>query len=138
MGTPSEDAIRDMLTGEDVAAKAEDPDTLGRIQNGFGEAFAKVKDRLGDRWEDVQDIYQMAFDGSFDMKKETKYAAIGALAYLVSPVDLIPERYFGALGLADDIAVLHFALKYAAPEIERYRQHKLAFGGDGQDGTTPA
>ena len=132
MSTPSEDTIRDMLSSPDMEARAEDPATLTSIQEGFGEAFAKVKDRLGDSWEEVQDIYHMAFDDSFDMKKEVKYASIGALAYLVSPIDLIPEKYFGALGLADDVAVLMFALKYARPEIERYRTHKLAWGGDGQ------
>jgi uncharacterized membrane protein YkvA (DUF1232 family) len=39
-------------------------------------------------------------------------------------VDLIPERTFGPLGLADDVAVLYFVLKYAQPEIKRYREFK--------------
>ena len=132
MSTPSEKTIQDMLSSAEMEARVEDPNTLSSIQDGFGDAFAKVKDKLGDSWEDVQDIYRMAFDDSFDMTKEVKYATIGALAYLVSPIDLIPEKFFGTFGLADDVAVLMFALKYAAPEIERYRTHNLAWGGDGQ------
>ena len=90
----------------------------------FNESFGKVKDQLGDSWEDVQVIYRMAFDDAFDMKSETKLAVLGALVYLVSPVDLLPEKRLGALGYADDVAVLFFALKYAGPEIERYKAFK--------------
>ena len=94
------------------------------IREGFNESFGKVKDKLGDSWEDVQVIYRMAFDDAFDMKSETKLAVLGALIYLVSPVDLLPEKRLGALGYADDVAVLFFALKFAGPEIERYKAFK--------------
>jgi len=119
--------IRDFLSSSEILQKAQDPQTYETVRKGFSESFEKVKDRLGDSWEDVQVIYRMAFDDTFDMKKETKYAVIGALAYLVSPVDLLPEKHLGALGYADDVAVLLFALKYARPEIERYQAFK---GGD--------
>lgn len=118
----SGDKIMAMLNG--MKDKVTDPKTLSGIEKGFGEAFAKIKDQLGDSWEDAQAIYHMAFDKDFDMKSETKIAAIGALAYLVSPIDLIPERFLGPLGLADDVAVLMFALNYSKPEIERYRAFK--------------
>jgi uncharacterized membrane protein YkvA (DUF1232 family) len=116
------DKIMEMLNG--MKDKVTDPKTLASIEQGFGDAFAKVKDKLGDSWEDAQAIYHMAFDKGFDMKTETKIAAIGALAYLVSPIDLIPERFLGPLGLADDVAVLMFTLNYSKPEIERYRAFK--------------
>lgn len=133
MAGPSEETIADLLSSEEAREKASNPATLEAIQSGFQDAFEKVKDRLGESWEDVQTIYHMAFDDSFDMKKETKYAVVGALAYLVSPIDLLPERVFGSLGLADDVAVLMFALKYAQPEIERYRAHQAAWGATGED-----
>ncbi len=130
MSAPSEDTIAEILSSDEAREKASNPDTLRAIQEGFQGAFEQVKDRLGDSWEDVQTIYTMAFDDSFEMKKEVKYASIGALAYLVSPIDLLPERVFGSLGFADDVAVLMFALKYAQPEIERYRTHRAAWGGE--------
>jgi uncharacterized membrane protein YkvA (DUF1232 family) len=131
---PSNDKISEMLNSPEAKAKAENPDTLRQIQDGFEDAFGKVKDKLGDAWQDVQTIYQMSMDKSFDMKSEVKYASIAALAYLVSPVDILPERLLGAFGLADDVAVLHFALQYAKPEIERYRKFK---GGAATSTVTP-
>jgi uncharacterized membrane protein YkvA (DUF1232 family) len=116
------DKIQQMLQG--FKDKASDPNTLKSIEAGFGSAFAQVKDKLGDAWQDVQTIYNMAFDKGFDMKSETKIACVGALAYLISPIDLLPERFLGPLGLADDVAVLMFALNYAKPEIERYNAYK--------------
>ena len=137
MTSPNHDTIRDLLTGADMRDRVESSETLARIQAGFGDAFEQVKGKLGDSWQDVQALYHMAFDDTFDMKKEVKYAVVGALAYLVSPVDLIPDRVMGPLGLADDVAVLMFALKYARPEIERYRGHQQAFRPDAhQDPTT--
>ncbi len=118
--TPNPDKISEMLSSPEAKAKAENPDTIKAIQDGFEGAFATVKDKLGDTWQDVQTIYQMSMDKTFDMKPEIKYAAIGALAYLISPFDLLPERFLGAFGLADDVAVLHFAMQFAKPEIERY------------------
>jgi uncharacterized membrane protein YkvA (DUF1232 family) len=116
------DKIGEMLKG--FTAKASDPNTLKGIESGFGAAFAQVKDKLGDAWQDVQTIYNMAFDKSFDMKSETKIISIAALAYLISPIDLLPERFLGPLGLADDVAVLMFALNHAKPEIARYNAFK--------------
>ncbi len=125
----SEDKIQQMLQG--FKDKATDPKTLQGIESGFGAAFAQVKDKLGDAWQDVQTIYTMAFDQRFEMKSEVKIACIAALAYLISPIDLLPERFLGPLGLTDDVAVLMFALNYAKPEIARYNAFKA-----GQTGTT--
>lgn len=129
---PSEETIAEMLSSDEAKERATQPDTLNAIKEGFQGAFEQVKGKLGDSWEDVQTIYHMAFDDSFEMKKEVKYATIGALAYLVSPVDLLPERILGSLGLVDDVAVLMFALKYAQPEIERYNAHRAAWGGQSE------
>lgn len=73
------------------------------VKDGFTESFGKVKERLGDSWEDVQVIYRMAFDDAFEMKSEVKVAVIGALIYLLSPIDLLPEKRLGAFGYADDV-----------------------------------
>jgi uncharacterized membrane protein YkvA (DUF1232 family) len=121
---PNSDQIMAMLNG--VKDKVSDPKFLENIQKGIGPAFESVKAQLGTSWDDAQLIYHMAFDQGFDMKMETKVAALGALAYLVSPIDLLPERFLGPLGLADDVAVLMFALNYCKPEITRYQAYKAA------------
>lgn len=134
MAIPSMDQIKEMLGSAEMKARAESADTLAAIRSGFGPALERVKAQLGESWQDVRTIYDMAFDDTFEMKKEVKYAVVGALAYLVSPVDLLPERFLGALGLADDVAVLLWALKYAQPEIERYRAHRAASPAAGTGG----
>ncbi len=116
------DQIQKML--QNFVAKASDPKTIAQIQTGAQAAFAQIKDKLGESWVDAQDLYHMAFDEKFGMDNNVKYACIGAMAYLVSPIDLLPEKYLGPIGLADDVAVMTWALNYARPEIARYRAQK--------------
>ena len=120
----SDENLAETFTSADAEQAANEPSTMDRIQADFEKAFESVKDRMGDSWEDVRTIYDMARDKSFTMETKVKVVVIGALAYLVSPTDLLPERVLGPIGLADDVAVLYFALKYARPEIERYRKFK--------------
>ena len=39
---------------------------------------------------------------------------VAGLAYLLSPLDLIPEAFFGIVGLIDDVAVLLLVALYLA------------------------
>ncbi len=120
----SEHQIEKVINSDAMKGVVENPSTMDRIKNEFENSFAMVKDKLGDAWEDVRAIYDMIMDKDFQVKKEVKYISIGALAYLISPIDLIPERVFGPLGLADDVAVLMWSLNYAKPEIQRYAEYK--------------
>lgn len=118
----SQEKIANVLNG--MKDRVSDPNTMSTIREGFEGAFAQVKDRLGDSWHDVRSLYDMVVDSDFTVGTKYKVAMIGALLYLVSPVDLISEKHFGALGLADDIAVLLFAVNFAKPEIARYADFK--------------
>lgn len=126
----SDDKFARMFANPAAEKVANEPSTMERIQADFEHSFAAVKDRLGDSWQDVRTLYDMARDENFTIDGKVKIVVIGALAYLVSPVDLLPERVLGPIGLADDVAVLFFALKYAGPEIERYRKFKTDTAGD--------
>ena len=55
-----------------------------------------------------------------DPRIDGRHKAIlgGALAYAVSPIDLIPERYVGVLGYLDDAAVMVAALT-GSYEVDR-------------------
>lgn len=118
----SQEKIASVLNG--MKDRVNDPNTMSNIREGFETSFVKVKDRLGDSWQDVRSIYEMVLDQDFTVGNKYKIAMVGALLYLVSPVDLISEKHFGALGLADDIAVLLFAVNFAKPEITRYADFK--------------
>ena len=73
--------IRDFLASSEITQKVKDPKTHEMIREGFNESFGKVKDEVGDSWEDVQVIYRMAFDDAFDMKSETKLAVLGETVF---------------------------------------------------------
>lgn len=122
----SEKQIEQLISSDSMKEVVENPSTLDHIKAEFEKSFGMVKDKLGDSWQDIRAIYDMIMDKDFQVKKEIKYVSIGALAYLISPIDLIPERIFGPLGLVDDVAVLLWALNYAKPEIQRYAEFKQA------------
>jgi uncharacterized membrane protein YkvA (DUF1232 family) len=121
----SDDKIKGVLESEEMKAKVDDPSSMDRIKSGFESAFAKIKDRLGDSWQDGREIYNMVMDKDFKVENKYKYVVYGALIYLVSPIDLLPEAVFGpVVGLLDDIAVIMLAINYAKPEIARYQAFK--------------
>ncbi len=124
MSMLSADKIKEILTSTDLKKIVSDSETQEKIKAGFGKSFEMVKEQLGDNWQDVKSIYEMSFDSMFDLKTEVKYVSLAALAYLISPYDLLPESKLGALGLVDDVAVLLFAMNYAKPEIARYAEFK--------------
>lgn len=126
----SDDNFSRVFTSPEAEQVVNEPSTMERIQADFEKSFASVKDQLGDSWQDVRTLYEMARDPSFTMDKKVKIVAIGALAYLVAPSDLLPERVLGPVGLIDDVAVLYFALRYSRPEIERYRTFKASANGN--------
>ena len=65
---------------------------------------------------------------SKDVPLKEKGLIIGALGYLILPVDLIPDA-IPVLGFTDDLAALAYAIhavrSYISPEIEEQAQGKL-------------
>lgn len=56
-------------------------------------------------------------------KKKTDWALIGlvifTIAYIASPIDLIPEGLLGPLGFADDAALVAYLLKRIINKIRK-------------------
>ena len=81
--------------------------------------------------EDLLSAYYCAFDRTTPI--QVKAALLGALAYFVLPVDLIPD-ILPILGYADDAAVLATALRLVAshirPEHREAARQALARGLD--------
>jgi len=70
--------------------------------------------------EDLLAAYYCAFDRAMPVK--AKGILIGALAYFVLPVDIIPDMLLG-LGFTDDLAVLLAAYKVVTTHVtEAHRQ----------------
>jgi uncharacterized membrane protein YkvA (DUF1232 family) len=83
--------------------------------------------------EDLLSAYYCAFDRNTPI--QVKAALLGALAYFVLPVDLVPD-ILPVLGYADDAAVLATALRLVAshirPEHREAARQALARGLDQQ------
>ena len=66
-------------------------------------------------------LCKLAMDSEVPAKERVKLAA--AVAYFVSPFDLLPEALLGFIGFADDIALSAYALNslvnHCGPEILR-------------------
>lgn len=65
---------------------------------------------------------------SEDLSAKEKGLIIGALGYLILPVDLIPD-FIPVAGFTDDLAALAYAIhavrSYVSPEIEAQAKAKL-------------
>jgi uncharacterized membrane protein YkvA (DUF1232 family) len=64
-------------------------------------------------------LWKLSIDPAVPGKDKAKLA--GAIAYFISPIDLIPEAIVGPIGYADDIAlavyVLNGILNHTDPEV---------------------
>lgn len=60
---------------------------------------------LGDRLRALPRLATAAASGRFPEARGRLVLLLLALAYLVSPVDLVPEAFLGLLGLTDDAVV---------------------------------
>jgi uncharacterized membrane protein YkvA (DUF1232 family) len=116
-----EDTRREADPGTEIApydpeAYAEDSN---RVEAGF---WAKVRKTLGQVpfVEEAVAAYYCAIDR--DTPLQVKAIIMGALAYFVIPVDLIPD-FIAALGYTDDAVVFYAALRMIAPHIkDRHRE----------------
>jgi len=84
-----------------------------RVRRGFWSKAKRVAARLPFA-EDLLSAYYCAFDRTTPI--QVKAALLGALAYFVLPIDLIPD-ILPVLGYADDAAVLATALRLVAAHI---------------------
>jgi len=87
---------------------------------------------------DLLAAYYCALDPATPLR--VKAVLMGALAYFVLPVDLVPD-FIAGLGFTDDATVLLLALRSVAPHIGN--QHRLDADGairhlSGEDGASAA
>ena len=82
---------------------------------------------LSKLWEDIKLMMALITDYSAGKYTEVPWRVIsaitGAVAYFLSPVDLIPDFIFG-VGYLDDAFVIKLALDLAADDLVRYARWK--------------
>ncbi|SFV61020.1 hypothetical protein MNB_SV-6-1596 [hydrothermal vent metagenome] len=82
-----------------------------------------IKKHTDAKWyDDFMLLYSMVTDKGFDIDTKTYLAIAGALAYVVLPIDIIPD-FIPGVGWIDDIFVIGFVMKSISEEIERYRAY---------------
>lgn len=94
----------------------------------FAEKISKIAKRAGSKLVYAALILYYSLQ-SKSVSMKDKALILGALGYLISPLDAIPDA-FPILGLGDDLAVLTFALKKVwdnvSDEMREKAQSKLS------------
>ena len=87
------------------------------------EAEQFAQKHKGAKWyDDFVLLYDMVTDKKFKISKTAYIAIAGALAYVVLPIDIIPD-FIPGVGFIDDIFVVGIVMKSISDEIERYKTY---------------
>jgi len=87
------------------------------------EAEQFAKKHRGAKWyDDFVLLYDMVTSKEFKISKTAHIAIAGALAYVVLPIDVIPD-FIPGVGFIDDIFVIGIVMKSISDEIERYKSY---------------
>jgi len=84
------------------------------------------------RWKEyiryTPDLFHLLIKLSTDKEVvlENKARIAAAISYFISPIDLIPERFYGAHGFVDDIALAAYVLQDVDDEnLKKYWQSEI-------------
>ncbi len=89
----------------------------------FARTFNRIRGFSG-LWKHRRELREMIADtraGQYRISFLTIIAAIAALLYVLSPIDIIPD-FFAIIGWTDDLVILYFLTNRIGKELERYRQ----------------
>ena len=88
---------------------------------------------LSQYWDDIKTSFALIrdwFNGSYDKVPARMIVSLaGALIYLVSPLDLIPD-WVPMAGLVDDAAMLAFVFQLSKVDLNAYRRWKGRQSGE--------
>ena len=66
-------------------------------------------------------MISLMFKGKYKPKKKRNlFLGVAALAYIISPLDIVPELLLGPFGLLDDFAILLFAIRRLDKEVVNF------------------
>lgn len=97
-----------------------------KLSSEFDEKETKefAKKHKGSPWyENFKLLFDMIIDKEYAVDKKTYLIIAGAVAYVVFPIDIIPDFMIG-VGFLDDAFVLAYVTKQLSSEIENYKIFK--------------
>ena len=116
------------VTRDDIA------DVLGK--EGKAKTIVEKAGFLSQYWDDIKTSFALIrdwFKGSYDKVPARMIVSLaGALIYLVSPLDLIPD-WVPMAGLVDDAAMLAFVFQLSKVDLNAYRKWKRSQQADEDD-----
>ena len=116
------------MTRDDIA------DVLGK--EGTAKTIVEKAGFLSQYWDDIKTSFALIrdwFNGSYDKVPARMIVSLaGALIYLVSPLDLIPD-WVPMAGLVDDAAMLAFVFQLSKVDLNAYRKWKRSQQADEDD-----
>ena len=86
------------------------------------EAFSE-KHQNATWYSDFKLLFDMVTDDNYTLDRSVYLMIAGALAYVVFPIDIIPD-FIPGVGFIDDIFVLGMVVKSLTDEIERYKNYR--------------
>jgi len=102
-----------------------------KMAEGLAKDFDEEKARefatkhKGAKWyDDFILLYEMVRDKNFKLDNKTYLIIAGAIAYVVLPLDVIPD-FIPIAGWVDDAFVLSMVTKSISDEIKRYKIYKI-------------
>ena len=82
---------------------------------------------FGDTWDEVAlliELIQLWSTSEYkDVSKKTIIALVGAIIYLVTPFDAVPDFLLG-WGYLDDLVILKFVIGQVRTELDKFRRWK--------------
>ncbi|MBB6481814.1 YkvA family protein [Spirochaeta isovalerica] len=127
----SDEKIEDIHKGF-KAAKSEAEEILGDkketekiLNKSMSAAFKLRSGPLAQVWEDLQLLFALMKDYTSGRYREIPVGSIvvilGALIYLVNPIDLIPD-IIPVLGNVDDVLIIGLVLSQVHADLQSYKE----------------
>ena len=95
------------------------------------ERLGSAPEGLEDLWQDLHIMVTLCQDYAREDYREISWQSIqriaGAVAYFVSPFDLVPDMV-PKIGYLDDAAVIRTTLRRTREDLDRYRQWQIERG----------
>ena len=86
--------------------------------------FAKKLGTSGEDFKTLLSMFKAASKGNFKLTGGELATLIGAIIYVVSPIDAIPD-FIPLLGFGDDISVIVMVISSLAKSVERFKTEQI-------------